>query len=339
LGKTNKYWAWANPDHIHAPNGKHPDWYIVSGTVSYTKAGAVNRLATEDVLVGAIHGGAPTEWPDEPRGAVTVTTNVRFDAELGLLSFLPGHVTGGVPASDPITTAWMQPMNFHFSGQDEPGKWVFQGGHFGLSTPAGEIGIEGELGEMFVYDVGWGDSGGVLNRGGAVDASQGASPWMNDFGAALNASIDGTRFHPQEGPIVDPPRVQWNAYDEMMLLSSQFTRSTDWMPTQLEILPANVISPATPVGDINRDGVVDEQDYDLWRAKYGTHDDGDDVNGDGIYDAADYTAWRKFKDPHLAVAGGSHPGDHGIAVPEPAMAALVLIGFCLAMSGYRSRPL
>ncbi|QDV80988.1 hypothetical protein [Botrimarina mediterranea] len=44
--------------------------------------------------------------------------------------------------------------------------------------------------------------------------------------------------------------------------------------------------------DYNRDGVVNEPDYDVWAAAYGTDDPAADGNFDGVVDAADYTVWR-----------------------------------------------
>jgi hypothetical protein len=50
---------------------------------------------------------------------------------------------------------------------------------------------------------------------------------------------------------------------------------------------------ATP-GDYNRDGDVDDADYNLWRETFGsTGDLRADGNGDGRVDAVDYIVWRK----------------------------------------------
>ena len=46
-------------------------------------------------------------------------------------------------------------------------------------------------------------------------------------------------------------------------------------------------------GDYNLSGVVDNADYNLWRAEYGTViESSADGNGNGVVDAADYTIWR-----------------------------------------------
>jgi len=54
-------------------------------------------------------------------------------------------------------------------------------------------------------------------------------------------------------------------------------------------------------GDYNPNDVVEQTDYDVWQAEYGTafesHTDG---NGDGPVDAADYVLWRKNLEKSLA---------------------------------------
>ena len=59
--------------------------------------------------------------------------------------------------------------------------------------------------------------------------------------------------------------------------------------------PAPVIDEAL-AGDFNRDGAVDQQDYDLWRDHYGDWSTSAwlpaDANRDGAVDLADYTVWR-----------------------------------------------
>jgi hypothetical protein len=74
------------------------------------------------------------------------------------------------------------------------------------------------------------------------------------------------------------------------------------------------------LGDYNRNGVVDTDDYSVWRNTFGTSEDlRADGNGDGIVNAADYTVWRD----HLGITAA------GLAssvtqVPEPTAAFLLL---------------
>lgn len=78
---------------------------------------------------------------------------------------------------------------------------------------------------------------------------------------------------------------------------------------------------AIALGDYNYDGAINQQDFALWAASYGSTTQLDaDGNGDGVINAADYTVWRD------AV------GEAVVSVPEPisvagasAIAALVVV--------------
>jgi hypothetical protein len=57
-------------------------------------------------------------------------------------------------------------------------------------------------------------------------------------------------------------------------------------------LPNSIVSAVVLPGDYDLSGTVDDADYDLWRATFGTSDLRADGNGDGAVDAADYSVWR-----------------------------------------------
>jgi hypothetical protein len=82
-------------------------------------------------------------------------------------------------------------------------------------------------------------------------------------------------------------------------------------------------------GDFNRDGHVDEADYNLWRNTFGTTDTRADGNADGIVNAADYIVWRK----HYGETGAAgyvltrFPGIPN--VPEPTSIGLLTVGLTL----------
>ena len=83
---------------------------------------------------------------------------------------------------------------------------------------------------------------------------------------------------------------------------------------------ANPLEPYVIPGDFNRDALVDNFDYQVWRTQYGnpaalTYDGDADGNGDGVVDSADYVLWRNN------AAGGSGAG---AAIPEPNSIALVI---------------
>jgi hypothetical protein len=78
-------------------------------------------------------------------------------------------------------------------------------------------------------------------------------------------------------------------------------------------------------GDYNADGVVDDADYQLWRATFGFTNRGGpqpaDGNGNGVVDAADFVVWRK--------AFGAAPAA-AAEVPEPASVSLWISLACVS---------
>jgi hypothetical protein len=88
-----------------------------------------------------------------------------------------------------------------------------------------------------------------------------------------------------------------------------------------------------PLGDYNRDGDVDTDDYELWRSTFGSTDLRADGNKDNQVDAADFIVWRN----NLGVSGGASlvlmPIDvTGAAVPEPATSLLVFLASLAVVS-------
>ncbi|HEX4415571.1 MAG TPA: lamin tail domain-containing protein [Lacipirellulaceae bacterium] len=86
-------------------------------------------------------------------------------------------------------------------------------------------------------------------------------------------------------------------------------------------------------GDYNRDGKVDMGDYVVWRDSVGEQGYfAADGNGDQIVDVNDYNVWRQ----HYGQTSGSGAGEF-VAVPEPACAAMMVLGLCLASTARRGR--
>ncbi len=84
-------------------------------------------------------------------------------------------------------------------------------------------------------------------------------------------------------------------------------------------------------GDFNGDGVVDTDDYTVWKSQFGdtvTPTRGADANGDGVVDAADYTVWRDTLGA-TGIASASLAAAISVdaaQVPEPASIGLLLAG-------------
>jgi cyclophilin family peptidyl-prolyl cis-trans isomerase len=96
-------------------------------------------------------------------------------------------------------------------------------------------------------------------------------------------------------------------------------------------------------GDYNRDGVIDANDYVVWRKTRNTSItawSGADGNGDGLVNDADLTIWQSNLG---AIGGGVHgagSGANGLAissVPEPSCATLGLLGILMCSAARRRR--
>jgi hypothetical protein len=95
-----------------------------------------------------------------------------------------------------------------------------------------------------------------------------------------------------------------------------------------------LLSQASPAGDFNGDGVVDVNDYNVWRASFGSstiiHGSGADGNYDGVINAADYAVWRSSMN-------GGGAGALAKSVPEPSTLALCLLAALALKLGRRYR--
>jgi hypothetical protein len=330
LGKTNRYWAWASDTHRDS-QGRHTDYYMVGGDVSYREGGVNRELVAEYAYVDAEHNRLPLTYPEEPRGVeeVGVESNLLFDAERGILSIRSSNVHDGVDTVDPLSQAWIQDLNFYLDGQDDSGAWLFRDGYFSLSTPSGDIAIEGALNELALHPSG---GFGFLSRGGAVDASQGASPWMNQLSAAFQGHVD-TGI---EGTTYGAPALWLNPGLDLAQLTNGFTKSSGLIPLQMTFgLTLAALEKHDRAGDYNGDGHIDSQDYDVWKASYGMTTSRADGNGDGIVDAADYVVWRDSLETGLTTFRTGQLANQAEAIPEPSPAVLMMIALCLAVPAYR----
>jgi hypothetical protein len=93
------------------------------------------------------------------------------------------------------------------------------------------------------------------------------------------------------------------------------------------------IEPYIIPGDFNRDALVDDFDYQTWRAQYGRNTGWitADGNGDGQVDAADFILWRK----HRSSSGSGAIMDG--AVPEPSGPLLISAIVAISSLSHRYR--
>ncbi|MCI0335608.1 MAG: PEP-CTERM sorting domain-containing protein, partial [Planctomycetes bacterium] len=89
------------------------------------------------------------------------------------------------------------------------------------------------------------------------------------------------------------------------------------------VIEAHVLIP----GDYNNDGNVDSEDYQVWRAGFGsTTNFAADGNGDHAVDAADYVVWR------ANVGAGAGGTSARSSVPEPAAWMLMAVAAILQVA-------
>jgi microcystin-dependent protein len=81
-----------------------------------------------------------------------------------------------------------------------------------------------------------------------------------------------------------------------------------------------------PIGDYNRNFIVDAADYTVWRNSVGTANLAADGNGDEVIDGLDLAVW-KMHYGETAGAGTAQAAADAPAVPEPTAAALWLGGW------------
>jgi hypothetical protein len=113
-------------------------------------------------------------------------------------------------------------------------------------------------------------------------------------------------------------------------LADEFAEPIAFQATDTGSITVNL--PGMIPGDYDRNGSVGPEDYNVWKASFGsTSDLAADGNENAVVDAADYVFWRD----RLAPAAGSGSCDAGlvatrsIAVPEPSTALSLILGLGL----------
>lgn len=152
----------------------------------------------------------------------------------------------------------------------------------------------------------WGTESLLFSTGATVASGTFAAGATPDFGATLS-QYEGSVFT-SLGTIVSPGAST---------LDIDFTTE---VRSNLQF--------GVPTGDYNADGVVDAEDYTVWRDANGTSVtplSGADGNGDGQVDQADRLVWAGNYGLTLAAALGGPSALGATAIPEPAAAFLALL--------------
>jgi hypothetical protein len=150
-----------------------------------------------------------------------------------------------------------------------------------------------------------------------------------------NSSNNGVSLAIQnwDGLILEVP---FSALPASPTAAESLTVSVNRNPAGSSFVIESITTAGTPnPGDFNRDGVVNLDDYDVWRrfAGISTRNGATwaiasaDGNADGRVDGADFVIWQKF--------GASPPGG-GASFTAPEPAAIIPI-LCAAVIGHLSR--
>jgi hypothetical protein len=111
-------------------------------------------------------------------------------------------------------------------------------------------------------------------------------------GATLRMQINGTPATDFD-QIAAEGNVQLNGTLQILVNPSASTGTNPtWSPSIGQTFDIINIAPVFPSGDYDGNGTVGNEDYDLWRANFGTTAAAADGNGNGVVDAADYVLWR-----------------------------------------------
>lgn len=210
-----------------------------------------------------------------------------------------------------------------------------------IETPSGDVGgpkPEGNVDPVYDYNRDNDQFGGTVVSGGYVyrgpdpslqgdyfflDSRNSPEPeddnyWMFDpadpYGSVMN--IDSL-LTPDSGepsfPVSFGEDAKGNLYIAYLVSGDVYRIATD------ELLP----------GDYDADGEVDDDDYLVWQASFGTSGASlpADGNGNGVVDAADYVVWRDNEGASVHAGIGLAGESPSQGVPEPSSAVIVAVLF------------
>jgi hypothetical protein len=163
----------------------------------------------------------------------------------------------------------------------------------------GDRSLDGQLDQAIVWEFAWGKW--IVNANTRPDSVD-----IPNF-AALRRATPGqaAKFLPLQN---DPLDGTWTA--------ATIPAATIQLPAFSQVIlidPAACPNCLGAAGDYDRNGIVNNLDYDVWRTTFGSAHVEADGNGDTLVNAADYVVWRAA----LARANVADTAAIGAAVPEP----------------------
>ncbi len=182
----------------------------------------------------------------------------------------------------------------------------------------------------------WANGGMTANVGKTIAASSWQELTFTDWEDSYQNAVGGRILLPNyQDVVVHLVGDDVDTADDIYL----DLRFTGWPQRTggFSYMRAIAPSPPTTTGDYNENGFVDAADYVLWRDTLNQTvtpaGSGADGNMSGTVDAADYDFWRAQFGKIAPI-----PGAAAVAVPEPATAALVVIGLACENSREQANP-
>lgn len=144
---------------------------------------------------------------------------------------------------------------------------------------------------------------------------------LSAFGNGGNIYHQSVTNSANSGALVDLGQSPYTSAYRSSVLAA-LTNTTDHLPVVADYSYATAIGAP---GDFDHSGLVDGNDYTVWRSTFGSLTDlRADGNHNGIVDAGDYTIWRSMQ-----AGSGSGTWLNTASVPEPSALALLAISACL----------
>jgi hypothetical protein len=168
---------------------------------------------------------------------------------------------------------WLNLANPTAAGSTPSLPTAEQGGVYGDQS------INGQLDHAIVWDFAWGKW--IVNANAGPNSVD-----IPNFAALRRASSgEAAKFLPLQN---DPLDGMWT--------SAAIPAATIQLPAFSQVI---LIDPAAcpncfgATGDYDGNGIVNDLDYDVWRAAFASASAAADGNGDGLVNAAEYVVWRK----------------------------------------------
>jgi hypothetical protein len=272
---------------IDGDSGYEANQIVAEGNVI---VGGMSAFSWVNIDGGVFHHNfvhRPGNWVarilNENQGSeIVATQNGRFHDNRIVYNDVAGEFSTAVNVG-PETV----PASYHFVGN----RW------FNLANPSaagstpvlptsesngvyGVASLEDELDAAHVWDFPWGKW--IVNANAAAKSVAVAN--FESLRRVMPGDSAPAQFRPLEA---DPLTGQWSA--------AALPAATIELPafSQLILIDPNNCSNCVGVsGDYNGDGLVNQADYSVWRAAFGTSNLAADGNQDGVVDAADYVVWR-----------------------------------------------